>query len=166
MNAQQQAIETLLSVNPFPQIFNQEELNKRIEWATESYKVNVAYTVDDNTAYSYKMNYDSTFTMLENLKAAYKAGQTHAVTGHYQSQQSHGHIVMIKSKKQQAEDLKNFTQDTTTAYKIEVEQSQRLHLKTMTDKAQAQAEARIAAKRQEEQDAANEALISAYMTNK
>lgn len=164
MNVQQKAIETLLIANPFPQVFNQAELNNRIEWATESYKVKTSFTAEDHTAYSYKMNYDCTFTMLEKLKAAYKSNQTHEVSGHYQSQQSHGHIVMVKSKKQQVEDLKNLTESVTAAYKQEIEQSQRQHLKTLTDKAQAQAEARIQAQRQEEQDAANEALISAYMT--
>lgn len=164
MNVQQKAISTLLIANPFPMTFNEKELNNKISWAVETYKVKVADTVLDNTAYSYKMNYDCTFTMLEKLKAAYKTGQTHEVSGHYQSKAPHGHIVMVKSKKQQVEDLKNLTESVTAAYKQEIEQSQRQHLKTLTDKAQAQAEARIQAQRQEEQDAANEALISAYMT--
>ncbi|MCD9504869.1 hypothetical protein GLP37_22180 [Photobacterium phosphoreum] len=163
MNVQQKAIETLLIANPFPVTFDEKELDNRILWATETYKVKIADTILDNTAFSYKLNHDCDFDMLEKLKAAYKCGQTHAVSGHSTSN-IHGHIVMIKSKKQQAEDLKNLTESVTTAYKTEIEQSQRQHLKTLTDKAQREAEARIQAKRQEEQDAANEALISAYMT--
>lgn len=164
MNVQQKAIETLLITNPFPMTFDEKELNNRIEWATESYKVKVAYTILDNTAYSYKLNYDCTFDMLEKLKAAYKSNQTHEVSGHYQSKAPHGHIVMIKSKKQQAEDLKNLAESVTAAYKLEVEQSQRQHLKSITDKAQREAEARIQAQRQKEQDEANELMIQSFMT--
>lgn len=163
MNAQQQAISTLLIATPFPMTFDQAELDNRVLWATETYKEKVADTVLDNTAFSYKLNFDCDYQMLENLKAAYKTGQTHAVSGHSTSN-IFGHIVMIKSKKQQMEDLKSLTESVTTAYQTEVEQSQRLHLKSLTDKAQAEAEARIQAQRQSEQDAANEALISAYMS--
>ena len=166
MRNQKQVIETLLIANPFPLTFSEKELNKRIELVTESYKVKISFTSEDNTAHSYKLNYNCTFTMLETLKAAYKAGQTHATTGHFQSQQSHGHVVMIKSKKQQQEDLRNLTETTTAAYKTEVEQSQRSHLKSLTDSAQEQAEVRILAKRQAEQDAASEALIQSYMEDK
>lgn len=162
MNVQQKAIETLLIANPFTMTFDEKELNNRIEWATESYKVKVAYTIEDNTAYSYKMNYDCTFTMLQNLKAAYKQGQTHAVSGH-STKSIYGYIVMIKSKKQQTQDLQAITESTTAAYNLEVEQSQRLHLKSLTDAAQAEAEARITAQRKEEQDAASEAMIQSFM---
>lgn len=163
MNVQQKAIETLLIANPFPQTFNEKELNNKISWATETYKEKVADTVLDNTAFSYKLNFDCDFDMLEKLKAAYKSGQTHATTGH-STKNIYGHIVMIKSKKQQSEDLKNLAESVTTAYKQEVEQSQRSHLKTLTDKAQEQAEARITAQRQSQQLAASEALIQEYMS--
>lgn len=163
MNVQQKAIETLLIANPFPQVFNQEELDNKILWGTETYKEKVADTDLDNTAFSYKLNFDCDYQMLKNLKAAYKSGQTHAISGH-STNNIFGHIVMIKSKKQQSEDLKNLTESITAAYKQEVEQSQRLHLKSLTDAAQEQAEARITEQRQAQQLAASEALIASYMS--
>ncbi|HIF9261085.1 TPA: hypothetical protein ACX6Q5_000322 [Photobacterium damselae] len=158
-----EAIETLLIANPYPVTFSEIELTNRVEWATERYKENTAYTVEDNTAALYRLNYDCTFDLLNKLKAAYKAGQTHAERGHYQSPQSHGYVVMAKSKKQQQEDLKNLVQDITAKYQTEVEQSQHAHLTSLLKSVEEEAAEREKAKREEQQHAARESLISSLL---
>lgn len=164
---QQQAINALLALNPYPVVFSESELKSRIELAQEYYHVRISFTDQEFTA-KYKVSASNVFDLLERVEAQYKQGRTHAIHDHFISTNANilnASLVFVKTESEQETDLEKLAQKVEAEYRSEIDKAQREHVQKLTDEALADIQAQQAKELAEKQQAARQALADAFLNS-
>lgn len=169
----QNAIETLLIDQPYPTVFDREELNNKLEWAKSDYNVQVSIGTDqDKTKAHFTFNAKTIDVLLTEYEKHLKLGRTQHITNDYRHQvfSQNGYlnatVMMIKSKKEQKAELKELLANVESQYRKEVEKAQADHISKLTSECLQEIEQQKVDDYKAEQQKAREAIAAAFMSNK
>lgn len=163
----QQAIKTLLTLNPFPTVFDEHELKNRQEWAESDYMTKTSFTDQDKTA-QFTISANNVFDLLEKLKSNYEAGRTHATNNHFINVKNgylNCSIILVKTQEEQSKELMEVKAQAEADYRAEVDKAQADHIASLTRKAVAQAQEKQIDDMKRKQQEAQDALAQAYLAS-